>query len=454
MPDMLRLLLALLDLGPKLEILLGADWSTHRDTLLDLAGRAGRGEDAAGLRAELDALVQRLLHDPRAADLVRQAVARATPAIESEIVVRRGRVTPPPPLPADISADIFRGRDRLSEVVRPEKDDNTGIVTIPVFYGTDRARGDDTPAGYYGAARGTLAFGIAEVTVPTRGRELGDLTGPSWWRLGRSADPAKHVILKTVTSLAREAFVASLAGSLAAADTRDVLLFVHGYNVSFKDAARRAGQLSVDLKFPGRTLLYSWASAADAKQYTVDESTVEWSREHFEAVLRLALTELGAREVHVIAHSMGNRALANTLERVSTWPLPQDAARLGQIVFAAPDIDRDRFVQLAARFKGCARRCTLYASSRDVALLASKVVHGYPRAGEAGEALTVVDGVDTIDASLVDTSLVGLHHSYFGDKRSILNDMFGLITQQLAPDQRFDLEAAGDALRRYWNVRA
>ncbi|MFK5047928.1 alpha/beta hydrolase, partial [Klebsiella pneumoniae] len=76
-------------------------------------------------------------------------------------------------------------------------------------------------------------------------------------------------------------------------------------------------------------------------------------------------------------------------------PLPQDAARLGQIVFAAPDIDRDRFVQLAARFKGCARRCTLYASSRDVALLASKVVHGYPRAGEAGEALTVVDGVDT-----------------------------------------------------------
>ncbi len=36
----------------------------------------------------------------------------------------------------------------------------------------------------------------------------------------------------------------------------------------------------------------------------------------------------------------------------------------------------------------------------------------------------MVDGVDTIDASLVDTSLVGLRHSYFGDKRSILNDMF------------------------------
>ena len=88
----------------------------------------------------------------------------------------------------------------------------------------------------------------------------------------------------------------------------------------------------------------------------------------------------------------------------------------GQVIFAAPDIDRDRFIQLAAKFKGCAARFTLYASSRDVALLASKFVHGYPRAGEAGEALLVVDGVDTIDASLVDTSLVGLRHSYFGDK--------------------------------------
>ncbi len=65
---------------------------------------------------------------------------------------------------------------------------------------------------------------------------------------------------------------------------------MHGYNVAFEDAARRAAQISVDLKFAGRTLLYSgWASAADAKQYTVDESTIDWSRDYFEAFLQLAL---------------------------------------------------------------------------------------------------------------------------------------------------------------------
>lgn len=439
MSDTLRLLLALLDLGPQLKSLLGESWPTYSDELLELAGRAGRGDDPDEVRRALDALVQRLLAEAPAAELVRRAVQQTAPAAAKEVVIRRGRVTPPP---------------IASEIVRPTTDEATGIVAIPIFYGTDRARGDNTPARYFGGARGAFAFGIAEVSVPTRGRTLGELTGPSWWRLSFSANPEKHVILKSVGPLGRDVFVTRLADSLAAADERDALVFVHGYNVSFEDAARRAAQISVDLKFAGRTLLYSWASAADAKQYTVGESTIDWSRDYFEAFLQLALNEIGAREVHVIAHSMGNRALVNTLERMASWQLPAGAAKLGQVIFAAPDVDRDRFVQLAAKFKGCARRCTLYASSRDVALLASKFVHGYPRAGEAGEALLVVDGVDTIDASLVDTSLVGLRHSYFGDKRSILNDMFNLIMQQLAPDQRFDLQAAGDALKKYWSYRA
>ncbi|MBR1088563.1 alpha/beta hydrolase [Bradyrhizobium manausense] len=439
MSDTLRLLLALLELGPRLSGLLEDKWPPYRDELMELAARAGRGDDPDKLRSALDLLVIRLLAEPPATHLVERLMEdMATPTAVTETVTRRGHVAPVV----------------VPDIARPTTDQSTGVVTIPVFYGTDRARGDDTPSHYFGGARGTLSFGMAEVSVPTRGREVGELTGPNWWHLEFSANPEKHVILKTVGALGRDAFVANLKDSLAAADVHDVLIFVHGFNVTFEDAARRAGQLSVDLKFAGRTLLYSWASAGDTKQYTVDESTIDWSCDHFEAFLQLALGEIGAGKVHIVAHSMGNRAVINTLERVASWQLPAGSAKLGQIIFAAPDIDRDRFVQLAAKFKGCAARVTLYASSRDVALLASKFVHGYPRAGEAGDALTIVDGVDTIDASLVDTSLVGLRHSYFGEKRSILNDMFNLIAQQLAPDQRFDLQAAGDALRRYWSYRA
>lgn len=438
MSDTLRLLLALLEVGPRLKDLLGDKWPSYGDELQQLAGRAGHGDDPETFRQSLDLLVVRLLAEPETMELIQQVMADiAAPATTTKTVIRRGRV----------STLV------VPDIVQPATDETTGVVTVPVFYGTDRARGDDTPANYFNGTRGMFSLGIAEVTVPTRGRDLGDLTGPSLWHLEFSANPEKHVILKSVGALDRDAFVTRLKDSLAAASLHDVLIFVHGYNVTFEDAARRAGQLAVDLKFAGRTLLYSWASAADTKRYTVDESTIDWSRDHFEAFLRLALSEVGAAKVHIIAHSMGNRAVINTLEGATSWQLPAGAAKLGQIIFAAPDIDRDRFVQLAAKFKGCASRVTLYASSRDVALLASKFVHGYPRAGEAGDAITIVDGVDTIDASLVDTSLIGLHHSYFGEKRSILNDMFSLIAQQLAPDQRFDLQAAGDALRRYWSYR-
>ena len=79
--------------------------------------------------------------------------------------------------------------------------------------------------------------------------------------------------------------------------------------------------------------------------------------------------------------------------------------------------------------RGCskckARRITLYASSNDEAIKLSKKVHAYPRAGESGPDIVVVPGLDTIDVSNVDTSLLG--HSYFAEKRTVISDLFYLI---------------------------
>lgn len=263
----------------------------------------------------------------------------------------------------------------------------------------------------------------------------------------------KHVVVLDVGPLARDEFVTTLRDSLASADRRDALLFVHGYNVSFTDAARRAAQIAVDLKFPGRTLLYSWALLAIRTSTPSTRLRIEWSAPHFQQFLRLALPESGASAVRVIAHSMGNRALVRALERFDTAILPPNAAGLRQVVFAAPDVDRDVFRQIATAFRQRAERLTLYASSSDIALTASKLVHGYSRAGDAADALVIVDGIDTIDASLADTSLIGLRHSYFGTKRSVLNDIFALIHHGHGPAHRFDLEAAHSPRGAYWPYR-
>jgi len=90
---------------------------------------------------------------------------------------------------------------------------------------------------------------------------------------------------------------------------------------------------------------------------------------------------------------------------------------------------------------------TLYASSNDEAIRISKEPHSYPRAGEAGDDIIILPGLDTIDASMVDTSLIG--HSYFAEKRSVLSDLFYLLGEGKPPSQRHSLEPRTSAKGTY-----
>jgi esterase/lipase superfamily enzyme len=126
--------------------------------------------------------------------------------------------------------------------------------------------------------------------------------------------------------------------------------------------------------------------------------------------------------------------------------------RLTEVILTAPDIDADVFKRDIAPALAVARRpVTLYASSEDLALTASKKVHGSPRAGDSGQDLVLVSGVETIDATAVDTSLLG--HSYFAEARSVLSDMFYLIRNGQRPDQRFGLRRIDSDVGPYWEFK-
>ena len=79
----------------------------------------------------------------------------------------------------------------------------------------------------------------------------------------------------------------------------------------------------------------------------------------------------------------------------------------------------------------------------------SRTLHDYPRAGDSGEGLTVVEGVQTIDASVIDTSLLG--HSYFADAVRMVQDLVRVLAQRMQPDQRA-LKTAQKAGLRYWVI--
>jgi esterase/lipase superfamily enzyme len=320
-------------------------------------------------------------------------------------------------------------------------------TVVPVFYGTDRAvTRNDGGSVSYGCERGEFALGIAEVSVPDDHR-MGKIEKPLLWKLQFREDPRKHVVVLGLEPVSPTEFAARARRSLARSSRKEVLVFIHGYNVGFADAVSRTAQIAYDLHFEGLPALFSWPSEGSVPKYTIDETNVIWSRPRFAQFLSLVREDLGAETVHLLAHSIGNRLVVETIASM-TAPPPTRGARIRQVVFAAPDIDASTFADLADDFHNKAERFTLYASSEDKALKASKIIHKYPRAGESGLGLVVVDSVDTVDATAVDTSLVG--HSYYGDNRSVLSDVFELLRRGTPPHERFGLKPMKKYGAPYW----
>lgn len=299
----------------------------------------------------------------------------------------------------------------------------------------------------YGNDRGEVQVGTCEVSIP-KYHEVGVVERPSIFRLEFSEDPRKHVVLLDVQQETPDEFYSALKAKVAASPRDEAFVFVHGYNVTFEDAARRTAQLAYDLKFEGAPIFFSWPSQGGLLQYAVDETNVAWAVPHLKEFLVSVARRSGAGSIHLIAHSMGNRALTSALLAVAA-DMKDEAPLFREVVLTAPDIDADVFRRDIAPFlTRSARRVTLYASSNDEALALSKRLHGYARAGDSGSQLVVVQGIDTIDVSNVDTSLVG--HSYYGSNDTVLADLFYVLTDPQPAAQRRWLEAVPFGQSVYW----
>jgi esterase/lipase superfamily enzyme/DNA-binding NarL/FixJ family response regulator len=322
---------------------------------------------------------------------------------------------------------------------------------VRVFYATDRNRKSSTkPAEVFGKERDTLSFGYCDVSIP-RDHRIGELESRSVWRLEFRENPKNHVVLLSTVVKSQNEFFEELERRIRPSAALSAFVFVHGYNVTFEDAARRTAQISYDLTFDGASIFYSWPSQGKAAAYTVDEQNIEWAQANLRTFLGDFFARSVAQNVYLIAHSMGNRALTRAVASLLN-DQPSIRSRLKEVILTAPDIDADVFKRdIAPALTASCGPVTLYASSADLALLASKKVHGYIRAGDSGRQLIVVPGVETIDATYVDTSLMG--HSYFAETRSVLSDMFYLINNGQRADMRFGLRRVDAQMGCYWEFK-
>jgi esterase/lipase superfamily enzyme len=289
-------------------------------------------------------------------------------------------------------------------------------------------------------------FGKSIVTIPLV-HKTGELERPfSLWFIHFQENPARHVVIARLDTMSAQDFAAALDRD-ASNDGRQVLVFVHGFNTTFAEGLRQTAQLTFDLRFHGAPVLYSWPSDGRKLAFTADVNYALATRHHLEDFLRqlAAMPDVGT--IHVIAHSLGSRPLVDALNDLAISGSDSVRRKLKTIILAAPEIPQIEYRQVATALAENPPNITLYASSRDKALDSAESLdrafsgEQIPRMGDTRGGVFVAPGVDSIDASLVDTDFIG--HHYFAD--TILPDMAALINRGESPDQR-GLKRSGS----YW----
>lgn len=304
----------------------------------------------------------------------------------------------------------------------------------PVWFGTNRKPVDPSQAskGFTGEYDDEIRYGKRIVFIP-KSHRTGEVGSPLWRRLLTRTDDRIEVGPSTVLSeqaFARE--IRDVLGKLDPAD-RHVLVFIHGYKTSFDAASRHAAQLGFDLKVPGITMLYSWPSRGNVSDYVADIESVEASEEHIAQFLVNAAALADRGQVHIIAHSMGNRGLLRAMHRATAQAAIRSGVRFGKIFLAAPDVDVKLFRQLASIYPQISERTTLYVGDQDMAIAASEWFSREPRAGSVPP-LTLVPGIDTIRVR--GASLFRLGHNFVAEDVNVLRDISTLLYGKDPPGRR------------------
>lgn len=322
-----------------------------------------------------------------------------------------------------------------------------------VWYGTNRRpslswRGRKGFSGFRG---GRVRYGYCDVIVP-KSHKIGSVGSSAVKRLIARTDDRLKV--REIAELEMEAFWAGVARQLAEVKEgeRHAVVFIHGYNVSFQEAAVRAAQLGFDLGIAAMAF-FSWPSKGKTtrRAYQSDSQTIGASEEAIADFLADFASLSGADALHLIVHSMGNQGVLRAVNRIVADAERRSRCGFGQIILAAADVDADTFGSLAEAYRQLAARTTLYVSQRDLALSIAAWLADYPRVG-LYPPVSVFDGIDTVSVSNIDLTLLG--HGYVGGARDVLQDMHRLIFHG-EPPPRFGLKRRENAEgKTYWEVAA
>lgn len=247
----------------------------------------------------------------------------------------------------------------------------TGDHTLLVA--TTRER-DARPGTLFNGERASaLDYATITVSIPQK-----HIPGNIEWPAAPPGDPTANFVVRDEAYLdGDKAFVQALNAQLATRPrgSRNVFVFIHGYNTLFAEGLYRFAQVVHDLKAPGVPVLFTWASRGKLRDYVYDTNSATAARDDLEHTLRLVLAS-DADQVNILAHSMGNWITVEALRQIKISGDLKNAGKVGAVFLAAPDIDLDVFKSQMRRFGKPKKPFYIVLSKDDKALALSKFIAG------------------------------------------------------------------------------
>jgi len=208
--------------------------------------------------------------------------------------------------------------------------------------------------------------------------------------------------------ITRNQFSRELSARLDGAPSREVLLFVHGFNETFESAAYTTAELCHFLGREDVCAFFTWPASASGNpliSYTATTESAAFALNHLKKTLRLIGEAPGVEGIHVLAHSRGAGLTMDALSALGNeYQLRGkaffDELPLRNVVLLSPDLDADIAAQRIgvglsdpdlvpnwAVLRGTDTekngfRLTTYASPTDRALMLSRILfRSYRRVG-------------------------------------------------------------------------
>lgn len=197
---------------------------------------------------------------------------------------------------------------------------------------------------------------------------------------------------------ATQALTSEIKERLAASPSKEVVLYIHGFNETFETAAYTSAELCHFLGREPVCAFFTWPSSHTGNfliSYTSMTESASYSVDHLKKTIRLIAALPEVERVHILAHSRGTALTLDALHRlmletIAAGRAPADALKIGEVVLLSPDVDMEIAAQQVTAYlsdpalvaprvgdplpRGLWGNLTIYASPEDRALRISKIL--------------------------------------------------------------------------------